>query len=363
MITLVLSLPDALRYRFVVSPLGEVVVLARTLAMPDSFTKGAPAAWLRQHDLATRRLARETDLRPLLAVVAAGSYFPDFLTPNPSSVLGKIECELAQVRATEESQVRAEVDRALEQHAALDPVVEERLQLPGAASLLADLLERVWEALVAPSWPRLRDVLERDILYRSRALAQGGLACLFRGLAPLVTLDEANVRIRSLGVDSTRRVGGQGLELRPSAFIWPYAAASFEASRPAEIFYPARGVAALFSNGHRCEGALDALIGSTRAHVLSLLAEPMHTSALARLIGRSPGNVADHLKALHNSGLIGRARVGRHVIYSRTPLGDALLGGAGTGNGDDARDRLALDDNALRPASALGELRQEDAGE
>jgi DNA-binding transcriptional ArsR family regulator len=327
-ITLVLSLPAALRYRFVVSPLGEVVLLARAMAMPDSFRQGAPAAWLRRHELARGRLGRKCDLRPLIAVLAAGPYFPDFLTPTPSSVLGEIERELAQVRATEEDHVRAEVDRALAQRETIDPAVEERLRRPGAAALLADLLARVWDALVAPSWPRIRDVLERDILYRSRALAGGGLASLFAGLAPLVTLDEPNVRIRCDGFDSTRAVGGQGLQLRPSAFIWPYAAASLDECQPAEIFYPARGVAALFSEGHRHDGALAALMGSTRAHVLSLLAEPMYTSALARLIGRSPGNVADHLNALRSSGLIERARVGRHVIYSRTALGDALFVGA-----------------------------------
>jgi DNA-binding transcriptional ArsR family regulator len=347
MITLVLSLPDALRYRFVVSPLGEVVLLARAMAMPDSFTQGAPAVWLRRHDHACRRLVRTCDLRPLLAVLASGPYFPDFLTPTPSSVLGEIEHELAQVRATEEDHVRAQVERTLAQCDTLDPAVEERLRLPGAAALLADLLARIWEVLVAPSWPRIRDVLERDILYRSRALARGGLASLVAGLAPLVTLDEPNVRIRCDGFDSTRAIGGQGLQLRPSAFIWPYAAASLDESQPAEIFYPARGVAALLSEGHRRDGALGGLIGSTRAHILSLLVEPMHTSAVARLIGRSPGNVADHLKALRSSGLIERARVGRHVIYSRTALGDALIIGAEPASvGAVHQDRFALVENA-----------------
>jgi DNA-binding transcriptional ArsR family regulator len=347
MITLVLSLPAALRYRFVVSPLGETVLLARAMAMPDSFTEGAPPAWLRRHDLARRRLASNCDLRPLLAVLAAGPYFPEFLTPTPSSVLGEIERELAQVRATEEHRVRAEVQRALSQREALDRTVETRLRRSGAAVLLADLLAHVWETLVAPSWPRIRDVLERDILYRSRALAGGGLASLFAGLAPLVTLDEPNIRIRVDGFDSTRAVGGQGLQLRPSAFIWPYAAASLDECQPAEIFYPARGVAALFSEGHREHGALGALIGSTRGRVLGLLAEPMHTSALARRLGRSPGNVADHLKALRSSGLIERGRVGRHVIYSRTALGDALFVGAERASaGTVHRDRLPLAENA-----------------
>jgi DNA-binding transcriptional ArsR family regulator len=77
---------------------------------------------------------------------------------------------------------------------------------------------------------------------------------------------------------------------------------------------------------HDIDEAIAGLIGPTRAEILRLVGEPMYTSALAELLGRSPGNVADHLKVLRDAGLVARCRVGRTVIYMRTPLGNALVG-------------------------------------
>jgi hypothetical protein len=102
-ITLVLSLADALRSRFAFSPLGEAVLLSRAMALPSVFARGTSATWLRRHDLARRRLQREHDLRALLALMAAGRrYFPDFLTQTDESAIGGIERELEEIRATPE---------------------------------------------------------------------------------------------------------------------------------------------------------------------------------------------------------------------------------------------------------------------
>jgi DNA-binding transcriptional ArsR family regulator len=326
MITLVLSLADALRYRFAISPLGEVVLLTRTMALPHVFRSGTPSVWLRRQNVARSRLEAEHDLRPLLALMTADPSLPRLLTP-PESALGDLERELQAIRTTPVALAQSEIDHILSTRSALEPEVERQLCSKDATRRLADLLGAVWEGLVAPSWQLIRNVLERDILYRSRSLARGGLAGLLGDLEPLVTLVEPEIRIRT-SVAATRALDGRGLLLRPSAYIWPYAAVSLDEQRPAELVFPARGVAALLmSEPQRLDGALAALIGSTRAQVLSRLDEPMHTSGLARLFGRSPGNIADHLKALRDSGLIDRVRVGRQVVYSRTRLGDALLFG------------------------------------
>lgn len=337
MITLVLSLADALRYRFAISPLGETVLLSRAMALPHLYTSGTPRVWLRQHELALRRLRKQHDLRPLVALMAAERRPPDFLTPKESS-LGDLERELEEVRATPAEQARAEVEQLLSKRTPLAPEVERQLRAPDVASRIADQLEAVWEALLAPSWPLLRDVLERDILHRSQSLARGGLAGLFGDLAPLITLVEPELRIQSTTVQATRVLDGRGLLLRPSAFIWPRVGVSLDEEQPAELVYPTRGVAALIlAQPQRFDAALAALIGSTRAQVLVMLDEPMHTSGLARIFRRSPGNIADHLKALRDSGLIHRMRVGRKVVYSRTRLGDALLVGADPPGSDVSR--------------------------
>jgi DNA-binding transcriptional ArsR family regulator len=314
MTTLDLSPADLLGCHFAISPVGEVVGLARVLGTPAA--RAAYSNLLGRHRASLQQVAGDHDLRPLLALLSAGERTPDFLKPAPAGTLGEIETELEQVRMTPDDRVAEEVAPCLQRRGRIAPDVEDALRSAGAARRLADLIAALWAGVISPCWPQVRGCLERDILYRSRLLAAHGLGAVLADLAPSVAHR-----------DSPPPAATHGLLLMPSAFVWPrIATVRSSPGGPSVVSYPARGIGAMwFSSSHDRRAELASLIGRTRAQILDALAEPMHTTALALQLGRSPGNVADHLAVLRSTGLVARARLGRRVIYSRTPLGEALL--------------------------------------
>jgi hypothetical protein len=107
--------------------------------------------------------------------------------PLPRSPIGDLEAELAELRATAAARARAEIDRCLRRREEpIEHEVEEQLRASDVVDRLAVLVEVLWEACVASWWPRIRQVLDHDIMRRSRGLASGGLAAVFEGLDPLV---------------------------------------------------------------------------------------------------------------------------------------------------------------------------------
>jgi DNA-binding transcriptional ArsR family regulator len=117
----------------------------------------------------------------------------------------------------------------------------------------------------------------------------------------------------------------------PSAFATARSVSLRDApAAPVVISYRARGSGAtlLGSPPPSVTAELPRLVGRTRAEILEAIDEPIHTTALAHQLDRSPGNIADHLAVLRRSGLVRSTRVGLHVLYVRTPLGDALVRGS-----------------------------------
>ncbi|MFH9724250.1 DUF5937 family protein [Streptomyces sp. NPDC017254] len=314
---------DPLRIRFAVSPLWETHSAVRVLARPGK--QGYHLPWLRR----IAGAARELDLGPLHLLMPLRGHSPDFLYPPPLGPAAAFEDEIAAVRETDPALVLDDFRRALADTPGAADTVEGRRLLAdpaGAVGRLADLLRAAWEALIAPEWPRLRALLEADVAYHSRRLAEGGLERLLAELHPAFdwASETATLRVDYRG-EHDRPLDGQGLVLMPSVFTWPDVVSGFDPPWQPTVVYPARGIGGLWAEPRdRTPEALGRLLGPVRADVLCALAEPMGTTALAHLLGRSPSTVSAHLSVLRDAGLLTSRRYGHQVLYERTPLGIAV---------------------------------------
>src|SRR5215472_10085838 len=315
---------DPARVRFAVSPLFETMTALRVLLEPHRCSYHLP--WL---DLVRPDVDR-LDLWPLLVLSPRTGWIPAFLSPAPGGPGTDVADQLAQVRATAPELVDREVRRSLTERRP-EPAPEAAWRLledPVATrDMLADLLEQCWQLLIEPHWPRLRDLLQADVLYRTQRLGDYGLESLLEDLDP-----RAHWTGRSLVVDAPmagrRRLDGAGLLLMPSVFMWPDLIAVIDPPARPALVYPARGIAELWQPAPtRHSDALARLLGRTRAALLESLAEPTSTHTLARRHGLAPSTASEHLAALHDAGLVTRRRHRHAVLYQQTPLGTELACG------------------------------------
>lgn len=320
MLELTFTAQDIANTRFAISPLGEVVASARVVKDPAAHTLLRPWA-----DEVARRLADVdwrllSDLVPVPTVTIAG-----FTCTPPSTSLPDLELELATMRSVADT-VRPELD-------AIGGPRTKRLE-----ALYADPdkgLERLarevgdyWEAAIAPYWPRIRTLLEGEVLHRARLLADGGAQRMLADLDDAVTWTGDRLRIQHRYASGVRSLRGLGLLLVPSVFVWPRV---FSVSTPPyqpTVRYAPRGIATLWERRElAAPEALAAVLGRTRAGLLAALDQPASTRTLAQRAGITEPGANQHLTALRRAGLCTAHRTGRYVLYARTAVAEALLSG------------------------------------
>jgi len=317
---------------FACSALQEAALSLRMWDHPGHYVEQTP--WFRR----MRPDFEALECRELLrSLVASNRFIPDFLTPRPTTPWPDFQDELAALRATPPELVRPDLEWTFLPHdGAVPPLLADGLGDPVALlERVAGAMEEYWERCMAPAWwPRARPVLQADLVYRARMLAEGGADALFADLAHRLRWQDGVLSIHwdrplTLARDEVD-VDGRGLVLAPTCFARGAGTYIDPASQPV-ITYPARGRATMAENllPPPADPALGRLLGEPRARLLLLLDEPSSTTELARRLGVTPGAVSQHLRILYDARLVGRARRGRVVLYARSALGDELCAADG----------------------------------
>ena len=319
MVTLRLGPEDVANLRFAISPLMELHTSVRALEHPEA--KALHLPWV----AATRERVADIDMALLHALQPRRPTRPTSSARRRESPLGELEEELEEMLATPPEQVRLELRRAYEGRA-LPAVLEPLLAIPARElPALADLFRAYWERALAPQWPRIRALLEGDILYRARRLADGGAQRLFADIHP-------RCRSRRTRCGSTcpttyaptSPAAGWCSSPARSRGRARRARSSRRGSRPSST--PRAGSAALWEPGRTAPpAALAALLGARRATVLARARRRRARRPSWRRARALPRQRLPAPSVLRDAGLVHGHRVGRAVLYVRSEKGEGLV--------------------------------------
>jgi DNA-binding transcriptional ArsR family regulator len=304
------------RTRFGTSQLTETLAGLVILRSPD--VRPWHRDWYDTHAAAFRdRLADDPVGRALLAHAFGPSWTADFLTVPPTAPDQLLDEELAYLRSLDDDRIRADLEFV---SGALPPV----LTATGLAATAAELLRWVWEQTIRDEWDRRVRVLRADVVARTARLSSEGWSGALDGIAPGVRwLADGRLQVNAHPYPP-RDIRGRDLLL-----IAAHSRGSWVSWRLPDTFavvYPVTGV---FASGPApLPEALARLVGRNRARILSALAAPTSTSALAASTGLPLGSVGGHLRVLLDAGLLERRRSGREVLYWRSATGEDLLTGS-----------------------------------
>ncbi|WP_244161989.1 ArsR/SmtB family transcription factor [Micromonospora eburnea] len=316
-----------LRIHFTAEDLGRVRVLSQPDPMWETVLsifrlqdRGLPFVFHEWRRAVAPACSRD-DLAILRALVPGG-YFPDFLTPSEGQ-LG-LDAGIEALLSTPRSRFRAELDILASRHRL--PSWTRRLADGDRETVqrLADAIRGHFRSAVEPYWQQARAHIDADRARRARAILDGGTEGLLSSYLPMMRWSSPVLSV-DVRHDQDVYLDGRGLLLVPSFISMSTPDFLHDHTLPQVLVYPVehtRPVSAAASTPRR---SLAALIGDTRTAVLEGIGEGSSTTELARRIGVSAASISQHTAVLRSAGLIRTGRVGKAVLHTLTPLGEALL--------------------------------------
>jgi len=337
-----MTVTDLGRMRFAYSPLAEVTGSLHMVA--SGRTQPIHRGWFD----AVRESLDGADLALLNAVIPARPFIADFLLlAGVTDLATSIDHQLRLLAGIPADQMRHEIEEVWRGEPM--PRIVHDLIAAGEAGppRLADALYRYWSAAIEPHWREVRAVLDEDVAYRAGELSKGGVGAILADLHHQISVHGHVLRIDK-NHTCEQDLAGAGLLLVPSVFIWPNVVFAAGSAGPPTLTYAARGVGKLWGSSERAttdEEALGALLGRSRAAILTCLALPHSTTELALKLGQRPPSVSQHLSVLRRSGLVTSWRSGRCVLYRRTALATSIVEASSSSPGIGSK-------NAARPTGS-----------
>ncbi|WP_424887622.1 ArsR/SmtB family transcription factor [Streptomyces sp. XH2] len=273
------------------------------------------ARWRRR---ALRGLPRAA--HPLFRLVTPQGVGPLFLDPPSEG----FEEGLESVLATPRARVRAELRRVCATGLPATPWLRSVADHDRSAWHELELALRAGHRhVIRRDWTRLASGFRAETAWRARVIAQQGLQAAITSLAP-GTRWRGTTLEADLPRDAEITLHGQGIVLLPT-FSWTrHLLAAPQPDGRVLLVYPAVTPLSLHPLGPAGD-PLVTLLGSTRAHILSLLVHRRTTTDLARQLTMSLSTASTQTKALRYAGLVHSRREGKAVWHCCTPLGLDLL--------------------------------------
>lgn len=320
MITFELS-PEVLgNTRFAFSPLSEVTLSLRLIGQPRPMHPHAP--WLRE----ARQRLEGVDLDLLLAVAPPGRWIATCLVPPARGPQSTIEEQLSDLTRLPPDRLAHDLGEVWADHAPPRRVRELLDAGAGGPARLAETIWDYWDAVISPYWPRMCAVLEDDVAFRVAGLVDGRFYDLLADLHPEISIEGHRMQIDKPHFPDAVQTAAE-MTLTPSVFAWPGLVLEDGEQGRFALTYAARGIARVWE-GDKDDftgGDLAALVGRTRAAILTRTDVPTSTTQIARQLGQSPASVSEHLGVLRRVGLVTGRRSGRSVLYRQTPLAESIL--------------------------------------
>ena len=180
---------DLLRTRFAISPLIELAAATYVLRLPSQFPEHR--AWI--EEVVPRVAGLSLDLVHAASPLGR-TMWPNFDAPPPVVPHAGIDEELDRLAVTDPGLVRSDVLRAHPEGVPTEarPYVDD----PGAAlSGMVAQSRALWEAALAPWWPRMSAFLESEIAARARRLVATGSEAAFADLDASVRWDGRDLTV------------------------------------------------------------------------------------------------------------------------------------------------------------------------